>query len=266
LLYAAGFKEEGMIMMIYFLIAALITISHISEFKAVENIENLHLFGINADSTSATDIDSLALANFDSIKTLSPINGQDIFKPEIDLSYSFSDLPCIKLYHLRPGDNTDMTERDPKRWVLFNSCDTTSYYFGGDISKFSDFFKEYIRSDTTQQRIVDILALYLNSTKPRDPYYILNKIDDFSDICNYYIKNGGTFVDTSELKTDKIAVKKYIGPIKFNKIENGYNIELVTWEYFDGELSYWNFEIADGRMRVIDKEREIINVGPYKGF
>ncbi len=52
--------------------------------------------------------------------------------PEIEERYSFPSLPCTRLYVLNHLDSSD-----PYKYLIFNSCDSSLYRFGGYIENFA---------------------------------------------------------------------------------------------------------------------------------
>ncbi len=204
-------------------------------------------FTPRADSAVSPEMEALLLRNIDLLR-VKETDTQYSRKPEIKKRYSFPSLPCLKLYILEHLDSSDSF-----KYILFNQCDSSIYYFGGDLESFSAVVSDYFAQPMDDDRIIRLLDFYLNTLSPMAPYFILESKDDV-DFYEKLINPDGVLdaSDTSSLIFDELSrerkraleiAREEFRPIEVIDFLNAHSVTFCTYNW--REFEYWHFRITD---------------------
>ncbi|UCC79917.1 MAG: hypothetical protein JSW64_00760 [Candidatus Zixiibacteriota bacterium] len=227
----------------------------------------LPTYGFQAirDSTENQEIDSLVL---EKSKSLVP---EDYSKEEfskyfeIVRRYQFADLPCVKRYYIKiPGG------WPYNKGVLFNVCDSSYYLEDGELDDFSRVMSNFLAENLSNENVMDIVYFYLRTVYGGGPLHILNSPNEVDKIVKtilyemYPDTSGDTlhpdylFRANAERALEK--VKKNFKPLKIKNIDNGFEIEFCTFQWF--KVEFWKFRITHTSMEIITRKDVAVFI-PY---
>ncbi len=182
--------------------------------------------------------------------------------------YSFIDLPGLHLFVFAGAPST------PQVACLFNSSDSSLYYFGDCILEYSKMMSSYLRDIIIKEEFHDLILLYLNSLNNFGGYYIVEDKNEFIDIWNIETKSI-SFIDSSDtlsiIKRKEINeisdIYKKIDVLKLNYSKSIiYQVTLITWENKYGMIEKWQFIISDKAIELKFRKPLFLNKGPWDGL
>lgn len=249
-------------------IALCIFIAYQEDVIASKLLEKLNLLGIHSDSLSSPGIEKIALTLFDSISVdlPPPDGGVIITAPRIAERYSFYGMPCLKSYFLQPpgkiiGGSWGYTDY----WVLFNTCDTTFYYFASSVDNFSETIRSCLETVINQDKQIELIEFYLNTLTAFNRYYILKRAADFEGIFRQIIIDPSepTRYSIADWQREQKIVDENVYPIYIERVNQDYHIKLYSWYFGNGNVEYWYFEITPLSFKIIEHKVVLENIGPF---
>jgi hypothetical protein len=236
-------------------------------------INDLKIFGPYEDSLISPDTDSLFLRMYES--TINRIAIEANEKPyTIWNKFSFTDLPCIKMYLLNFYAGAEKI-REKYSCALLNICDSTIYVYGGNVGDFNNVIRRYLPEIVEKRRFTDLINLYINSFSILDRHVIISDTNDYKAVWESEIKREPKFLQDQYRRDYQPQIKREMKLLKGklrrvgysfvnDKKPNYYIVGLCTWEYDYGKIEEWSFHISDNVFEVYRIKPIAINMGPWR--
>jgi hypothetical protein len=234
-------------------------------------IKDLGLFGVYKEYYSNQTINPYISEKIIEFYKDTKIRYSNFFLVDEEM-YSFHEMPFIKLYIF--GRPPTPVAEDQAACVLFNEHDSTLYYFDGYSPSFSKVIKPCLKDVITENKLLDLITLYINTISIDNYRIILSDIATYKYIWNQALERQTipelydslmilSEQDIKEITSDKYSIGTIINYVSTN---NYYDIFLTTWEFRHGTIERWNFRISENVFDV--KWRYPINIhkGPWLGL
>lgn len=256
-----------------YIFAALFFVMECPRLIASESlIEIRAMMGVYADSSINRSAEGAAIKNIKEIKAIETGFGFSQNYPPEEISpvtgrHGFTELPCVKMYSLFTGKMRTEADEDPYGTILFNTCDSSTYNFGGNTSRFSQVIRDYLRNWRDRDSMLALLHFYLNTLMIEDDYYILSKPSDFATTTRYYNAREGEwdsiYYSPEQFRNDSTLIEQTIHPLLFNTDNCQSEMIFFTWEHEYGKLEFWRFAITREFIQIVERRKIISNIGPH---
>jgi len=242
----------------------------IEAFPSVKHIvTNLKLFGAYKDTVTQPELDKYVKSKVDSLMDVELVERLDCFDSPPQ-KYTFAELPCVKIYFYEC--QLTFFRQGNYRAVLFNTCDSTIYPFGGGAPRFSKIICQYLPEIIEKDKLLELAYLYMNTVDVAKPYYILRDTDHYKAIWQKAIDNVFFSEKSDSLekisKEDIAIIEKYMTRTHYRiseyKGREHYNIAFDSWNWLSGEIEHWNFLISKEVFQVESNFTEFIKMGPRR--
>jgi hypothetical protein len=188
---------------------------------------------------------------------------------EVIHSYSFKELPFLKLYLLFSGDMINIGRSFPYNYILLNKLDSSLYHFGGDDKTFTAVIKPALSDIIKENKIINLIKLYLYTLNDADFYYALDSIGAYEKIwqkeIEYYKDQPYRIekVAPENVKNDINRVKSIFKPVLIKKGFWSTTVQIYSWNWRDGNIEQWEVSISKGGFKVKSRKVIIKSVGPH---
>jgi hypothetical protein len=228
--------------------------------------------GCKLDTLRSAEHDSFILALVDSL-------GLDGFETKYDNDrelwgrHIFDFDPCLHMYSIWTGrDLSYVGEGGVFKSVLFNSCDSSIYSFGGSPEKFSGVVRHSLSDKLSKDEIVELFAFYINTLSETSKYIPLRHFSDFNE---HFQSQINLVVDNTKLSEtwvkenwgfdkDMKICADLITPLEFKYRENSIYLNICSWGREYGNLDYWRIKISQSSFEILERKELIRGVGPRK--
>jgi hypothetical protein len=247
-------------------------ISSNAQISSLEQIFYRNLFEPEYDSTTIKAVKQLILQKADSIKT-SAGNGQLKKDESFDVATTFAGLDCLDLILLTPDTFVLGGPIYHYQIILFNTCDSSIYAWGGNIEDYSNLIECYLANPEILDSsvVLGLIELYLNTINFYNPRVIIRNFNDFENLFSDKrlvlpdpVGSKYKLYPQEEAKRDKSKVKNALMAYKYFATDDTISVNLCSWSIFKGTLEYWGFIISRGKMEISEHKVLLEFVGPYR--
>ena len=234
-------------------------------------VGNIKLFGVYRDTSINQPLDQFVINNLISIYQKQNVTR---FHPlnELEKVYAFTELSGLKLYQYSCPP-TPMPE-DRHIAILFNEYDSTLYQFDGYGPNFSKLMRPYLPMVIKENRLIDLIKLYINTLAPANCRIIISGIDTYKELWRQALDDKYL---PEEYEALKVVYQKDIAEIEdypdefsvithFNTNAQYYDIYLATWDLKYGLIEKWHFCVSENVFEVKERYAVLIHKGPWLGL
>jgi len=171
------------------------------------------------------------------------------------------------MYHLSGGLKVYDAPEDPYQRVLFNTCDSSVYHFGGDTFRFSKVVRNYLQHWPEKDSALSLLRFYINTLELEDAYYIFKLPSDFDDICKAWVLRDGvldTFYYPLKIwERDKNIVSRIVEPFAYRSGRCFARIDFYSWDHTYGKIERWRVVMNGEFFQVLERREMVRDIGPH---